>query len=339
MIGSFFVPCSSFFILHFGIRTFHRTTGTIMRKLMSFGIVFIFSSVAGAQDMPLTQVILPGEGWQAAAVECKSAGGLAGDGRGSVYIADQDGKQIWRLDKDGKASVFAKTEGGVHGLAADGRLFAAEPDAKKVVVYDADGKHAAEYKDIAASYLAVTKGGEIYCSVPNEKAVYLLDRDGKKRKVADNLQWPGALMLWTDGGTLVVADAGDKYLYAFRVQKNGDLDAREPYYPFRVRRDRIHLLLGVVDARTNPSIPFWPSENEGLTLDAAGRAYATSREGLQVFDPTGRLSGVMVAPERAALGGVAFGGADLDRLYVACGGKVYVRKVQSKGVKAQAAAP
>jgi gluconolactonase len=296
-----------------------------MRKIWCFGILLAVAAPAAAQDMPLSQVLVSGEGWQAAAVECKSAAALAGDGRGNVYIADLEGKQIWRLDKDGKESVFAKTEGAVRGLAAaDGKLFAAEPDTRKVVVYDADGKQTAEYKDIAAQYFAVTKGGDIYCSVPKGKAVYLLDRDGKERKVAGDLLWPGALVLWTDGGTLVVADAGGRYLYAFRVQKNGDLDAREPYYQFRVR----------------PDYPFWePSDNAGLTLDAAGRAYATSREGVQVFDPTGRLSGIMVAPERKALGGVAFGGADLDRLYVVCGGKVYVRKVQSKGVKAQAAAP
>lgn len=288
-----------------------------MRSLCCLGIVLATAATASAQDMPLTQVLLPGEGWQGAGVDCKSAGGLAGDGRGNVYVADPGGKQVWRIDKDGKASVFAKTPSAPHGLsvAADGRLFAAEPDAKEVVVYDADGKQAAEYRDVAAEHLAVTKAGEVYCTVPDEKAVYLIDRDGKKRKVASDFVSPGPLALSSDGGTLVVGDSGDKVLYAFRVQKNGDLDARDRYYPFWLR-------------------PKQPSDNEGATLDSAGRAYATSREGVQIFDPTGRLSGILVAPERAALGGVAFGGADLDRLYVACGGKVYVRKVQAKGVKA-----
>ncbi len=161
----------------------------------------------------------------------------------------------------------------------------------------------------------MTKSGECYCAVPDEKAVYLLGADGQKRQVAGDFVLTGALVLWNDGGTLVVGDAGDKVMAAFRVRKNGDLDDRERYYPFWVR-------------------PKQPSDNAGLTLDAAGRAYATSREGVQVFDPTGRLSGILVAPEREALAGVAFGGADLDRLYVACGGKVYVRKMLAKGVKA-----
>jgi sugar lactone lactonase YvrE len=298
--------------------------GANMRGLWCFGIVLAVVSTAGAQDMPLTQVILPGEGWKPVAVDCASAAGLAGDGRGAVYVADPDGRQIWRIDPDGKASLFTRTEhGSVHGLfvAADGRLFAAEPEAERVLVFDASAKEMARTANLAASDLVVTKSGDCYCAVPTENAVYLLGADGQKRKVAGGFALTGALTLWNDGGTLVVADAGDKYMYAYRLLKNGDLDAREPYYPFRVR-------------------PKQPSDNAGLTLDAAGRAYATSREGVQVFDPTGRLSGVLVAPERAALGGVAFGGADLDRLYVACGRKVYVRKTLAKGVKAaEAKAP
>lgn len=288
-----------------------------MRNVWGLGFLLLAAPAAVGQDMPLTQVILPGKGWQALPIECSSAAGLAGDGRGDVFVADPDGRQIWRVGPDGKAARFAKTDGTVHGLAVapDGRLFAGQPENERVLVYDAEGKEVARHTGLGAGDLAMTKAGDCYCSVPEEKAVFLLSADGQKRKVAEDFVLPGAVALWNDGGTLVVADAGDKCMYAFRVQKNGDLDAREPYYPFRVR-------------------PKQPCENAGLTLDAAGRAYATSREGLQVFDPTGRLSGVLVAPERAPLAGVAFGGADLDRLYVACGGKVYLRKTLAKGVKA-----
>ena len=250
--------------------------------------------------------------------------GWVGDGRGNIYVADPDGRQIWRIGADGKAARFTKTDGTVHGLAvaADGRLFAGQPESERVLVYDADGKEIARHTGLARGRPDLTKAGECYCSVPEEKAVYLLGADGRIRKVADHFELPGAVALWNDGGTLVVADAGGRYMYAFRVQKNGDLDAREPYYPFRSKVSRLHPVRSA-DVTTHPSTVWEGSDNAGLTLDAVGRAYATSREGVQVFDPTGRLSGVLLAPERAAMGGIAFGGADLDRLYVACGGKVY----------------
>jgi gluconolactonase len=273
-----------------------------MRSMWCFGILLAASGTAAAQDMDLTQILLPGEGWQAAPMECKSAAGMTGDGRGSVYVAD--GKQIWRIDKDGKASVFAKTDGTVHGLAVgpDGRLFAAEPDQKCVVQLDADGKEVGKSEGDAIRDLVVSKQGTIYGTLADGNGVYRF-REGKKRPAAEGVASPGALALWSDGGTLVVGDASDKYLYAFRVQKDGELDAKDRYCPLWTR-------------------PKQPSDCAGLALDAAGRVYATSREGVQVFDPTGRLSGILVAPERAALGGVAFGGAELDRMYVACGGKV-----------------
>jgi gluconolactonase len=310
-----------------------------MRNLWCIGILLAASGTAAAQDMNLTDVLLPGEAWHIAPMDCKTAAGLTGDGRGNVYVAD--GKQIWRIDKDGKASVFAKTEGAVHGLAVgpDGKIFAAEPDKKCVVLLGGDGKEQSRSEGEAVENLVVAKNGAIYATIDGDHGIYLF-RNGKKRKVGElaPTPWssPGALALWADSGTLVVGDAGDRYLYAFRIRQDGDLDARERYYPMLARRNRLNPLPPSADAMTNPSIQFWEeSDNAGLALDAVGRAYATSREGVQMFDPTGRLSGIMVAPERAPLGGVAFGGAELDRLYVACGGKVYVRKTLAKGIAAK----
>ena len=151
--------------------------------------------------------------------------------------------------------------------------------------------------------------------VADDKAIYLF-HDGKKRKVGEGVASPAGLARWATAARWSSATRATNTCTHTASGKNGDLDAKERYYPFWVR-------------------PKEPSGNAGLTLDAAGRAYATSREGVQVFDPTGRLSGILVVPERAALGGVAFGGADLDRLYVACGGKVYVRKLLAKGVAAK----
>jgi len=40
---------------------------------------------------------------------------------------------------------------------------------------------------------------------------------------------------WRDGGTLVVGDASGAHLWAFRIEKNGDLSSPEKYYPLRLR--------------------------------------------------------------------------------------------------------
>ena len=79
-----------------------------MRKIWYFGILLAAAETAVAQDMPLSQILPPGEGWQVALKDCKFAGALAGDCRGNVYVADPDGKQILCIDPDGKAAVLCQ---------------------------------------------------------------------------------------------------------------------------------------------------------------------------------------------------------------------------------------
>jgi gluconolactonase len=291
-----------------------------MRWSACVGIALAAALPAAAQDMPLSQVLIPGEGWAIALKECKSAGALAGDGRGNVFVADADGMQIWKIDKDGKASVFAKTSAEVRGLAvgSDGKVYASEPEKGRIVTIGEDGKETVLAEKLAATDLVVTKSGTLYAAVPDETAVYLIDREGKTRLVDKGIAAPAALALWADDGTLVVGDAKGKHLYAFRVAANGDLADKDRYYP-------------LCGPRNDPKRP---SDAAGATVDDKARVYATTEQGVQVFDPTGRLCGVVPGPEAAALGGVAFGGPDLDRLYVACGGKVYSRKTLAKGLRA-----
>ena len=170
-----------------------------MRNLLCVGILAAAAVPAAAQDVNLTQILLPGEGWQEVAAEWKSAAGLAGDGRGNVYVAD--GKQIWRIDKDGKASVFAKTDGVVHGLAVgpDGKIFASEPERKVVLLLDANGKEVGKSEGDSVRDLVVTKQGMIYATLADGNGVTSSTR-------ARNVRSPKASLrreLWPYGPTTV----------------------------------------------------------------------------------------------------------------------------------------
>lgn len=129
---------------------------------------------------------------------------------------------------------------------------------------------------------------------------------------------PSCAVLWPDESQLVVGDAEGKYLWAFRVESDGRLGAGDRYYSLRVQ-------------------PGQPGCGvSALTFDNAGRLYACTTLGVQVFDPTGRLSGVLLKPADAPLTAITFGGPDHDQLFVACGDKVYARKLKSKGATAPA---
>jgi gluconolactonase len=282
-------------------------------------LVLLLAAVpARAQDMPLSQVLLPGEGWRPGPVEHKGLAALAGDGRGNVYVSEPQSKQVLRIGPDGKAIAFANTEYPVTALAVgpEGQVYAAEASRGRIVRLDGTDKETVLTTGLVAQGIAVGRDGRCYASVPEEQAVYLIEPDGKKRVADRGIAEPSGLTFWPDGGTLLVADAAGSHLWTCRVERDGSLSAKERYYALRVR-------------------PKQPSRAGSLTVDQAGRAYAACPEGIQVFDPTGRMSGVLLNPERARTTAVAFGGEKLDRLYTICGGKLFVRKTLAHGVAAK----
>ena len=69
-----------------------------------------------------------------------------------------------------------------------------------------------------------------------------------------------------------------------------------------------------------------------MTSDTLGRYYVASALGVQVFDPTGRLCGVLPKPQPGKpLTSCGFAGANREYLYVTNGDKIFRRKVQAVG--------
>ena len=69
-----------------------------------------------------------------------------------------------------------------------------------------------------------------------------------------------------------------------------------------------------------------------MAVDTSGRLYVTTSAGVQMFDPTGRMGGVIGKPHRGSLANVVFGGPKRNRMYVTAGDRVYQRKTKVQGV-------
>jgi hypothetical protein len=86
--------------------------------------------------------------------------------------------------------------------------------------------------------------------------------------------------------------------------------------------------------------PGWVERLEGRVLPAdtvellkgtrKGRRYAPA-VGLQIFEPGGKVLGVLPKPGNGPLVSAGVGGKNFDQLYVACGDKLYRRKIKSRG--------
>jgi len=68
---------------------------------------------------------------------------------------------------------------------------------------------------------------------------------------------------------------------------------------------------------------------DGLAVDSKGNLYITSALGLQVFDPAGKMLGVIAFPEQPS--NATFGGADMKTLYVTARTSVYTAQMEVTG--------
>jgi enterochelin esterase family protein len=133
------------------------------------------------------------------------------------------------------------------------------------------------------------------------------------------LKQPAAWTMGLDGSTLLVADAADRYVWAFRIEKDGKLGPGDRYCRMRVRGDERRKRFAPSEAAS--------ADPSAMTTDAANRTYVATNLGIQVFDPTGRLCGVFTSPP-GRIKELVFNG---DWLFARTEGKVYVRKMVATG--------
>ena len=286
--------------------------------LLIVAMAGLLSGVARAAEPSINKdFLIDGEPWQLVAKGFQFTEGPAADAAGNVYFTDIPASRIHKIDLEGKVTVFAEDTGATNGLmfGPDGRLYGCQNGRKRIVAFTLDGKVATLAENVESNDLVVNAAGDLYFTDPPHKQVWFLPKGGKPRVVATDVN-PNGVTLWPDQGTLVVTEGTKPLLWAFRVDADGSLTAKDSFYA----------PLQLMPGATRPG-------SDGLKVDAAGRLYAATNAGLQIFDDQGRLIGTILKPQSGSLSNVCFGGANFDTLYVTAKDKVFKRKVQVKGVR------
>ncbi|QDU96332.1 SMP-30/gluconolactonase/LRE family protein [Lignipirellula cremea] len=298
----------------------------LCRMLLSTGIIALASGIIPlrpvaliqAQDMPLSQVLIDGEDWEAVSTGHLFTDGLTADEDGNLYFTDvKQGTTINQLSPEGELSVYAKNAPSISGLqfGPDGRLYACQVGQwGRIVAFDKQGELHVVAEGVKPNDLVVTRQGDIYFTETGKQQVTRIAPGGKPEAVDTGVGKPNGIALSPDQGTLAVSDYGGKHVWAWRINADGSLAYKAPYMTLRTPG---------ADA---------PSRGDGMITDAAGRYYTTSAVGLQMFDPTGRMGGVIRKPQDQPLVSVAFAGPKLSWLYVACGDTIFRRKTRTQGV-------
>lgn len=282
----------------------------MQRFLFAAVMLLVAAATGSAQDIPLSKILVEKEGWRELAtkklqdllvaniawVHLDFRYGFIG---GGPRLAADECPRITALrgESDGKVDVWQGPY--CVTISVDGTLkrepvpFGWPPTVHEDAVLGPDSVR--------------------YTLGYGEAKGLTIDWDKKRQEVKlESLTTPWCLTFWPDQSQLVIGDMGGSSLWVARVEKDGKVGTPDRYYSLRVK----------------------PGEKasgvKAMVMDAGNLLYAATPLGVQVFDPTGRLCGVVSAPAKEDMTAIAIGGEKADTLYVACGEKVFSRKIQGK---------
>ena len=212
-----------------------------MKQLVTIAIIALAASVT-AQDMPLSQVLIPGEKWELVVEGLGFTDAPTADDKGNFYYSDMRSEQgLFRVSSDGKVSPFLKGAVGISGMkfGPDGKLYACRARARELVSIDLKTSEMTVLaKGVRPNDLVVTHKGYLYFTETLKKQVTFVNTKTGATKVADvGITGPNGICLSPDQGTLAVSDFRGKHCWVFRVESDGSLKYKQPYMTMRRKPD------------------------------------------------------------------------------------------------------
>lgn len=220
---------------------------------------------------------------------------------GALLFQDIKAERTYRLAPDGSVQILREATGAANGqtFASDGRVLFCEQNGRRVSRMNPDGT---DVETVAESWQRhrLNSPNDIVCrsdglayftdppygvkpedrSIPFQ-GVYVIDNSGSVELLADDFEKPNGLAFSPDEQTLYVCDTGRYQVRAFDVAGDGLLRPGS----------------GRIVATMDPGQPGGP---DGMKVDREGRLYVAVALGVWVFDPDGRLLGILNLPKRPA---------------------------------------
>jgi gluconolactonase len=238
-------------------------------------------------------------------------------------------------------AVFRHPSSIADGQTADleGRLLTAETTGKRVSITQPDGR----VETLVGMYqgkplnspndLVVKSDGSVWftdpsygclqfpqeCYLPNN--VYRYDPAAKELTVViSDLKMPNGIAFSPDEKILYAIDSA-----AIQAPKTYYENNAHALYAYDVAPDGKTLGKQHLFAVVSPGFP------DGMRLDEKGNIYVGALDGVQVFNPQGKLIGKILLPKETA--NLTFGGKDNNILFICSSDSVWAIKLNTKGAK------
>ncbi|MHC5539871.1 SMP-30/gluconolactonase/LRE family protein, partial [Singulisphaera rosea] len=213
---------------------------------------------------------------------------------GSLLFQDIKAERTYRLASEGAVETLRERTEAANGqtFTADGRVVFCEQNGRRISAMAPDGSGVETITERwsgkrlnSPNDIVSRSDGYLYFTDPpygvapenreiDFQGVYLLEGLGEPRVLLDDFEKPNGLALSPDERTLYVCDTGRYHVRAFEVEPSGALKSTS----------------GRVFATVDPELPGGP---DGMKVDQEGRVYVAVAQGIWVFEPGGRLLGII----------------------------------------------
>ena len=250
---------------------------------------------------------------------------------GTLLFQDIKAEKSYKVAPDGTLSLLRDQTGAANGQTFDaaGRIVFCEQNGRRIARMNADGSNVEtvtehwEGKHLNSPNDIVARGdGLLYFTDPPYGAptfgrqipfqgVFALDSLGEPRLILDDFDKPNGLAFAPDGKTLYICDTGKYHVRSFQVELAGTVAAGS----------------GQVFCTVDPTERGGP---DGLKVDAGGRVYVAVAEGVWVYEPDGKLLGILAIEQRPS--NLAWGGPDGKTLAITAVDHVYKVRFRVAGI-------
>jgi gluconolactonase len=279
-----------------------------------------------AGDEALSKVLPNEGGWELVGEGYGFTDAACSDAEGNFYFSDLPKAKIYKVGKNGHPDVWLDKGVKISGMkfGADGNLYAATQGAldkeekKRIIAIDPQSKEIVTVAtDVDPNDLIVSRAGWIYFTDTSKGEVVrvpIAARDmPRPQTAAGGINKPNGISLSADQKFLIVSEYGGTNAWSFLIEEDGSINSGERYMTLRTRTARAD------------------SGGDGMTTDKQSRYYITSHSGIQMFDSTGRMGGVIQKPNEKGCVSVAFAGPNHEWLYACASDKVFRRKTLTVG--------
>ena len=254
---------------------------------------------------------------------------------GSLLFQDIKAERTFRLVKGGEAKLLREQTRAANGqtFGPGGTIVFCEQNGRRISRMDADGKNVRTLAETwsgarlnSPNDIVCRSDGLLYFTdppygvEPSQRSLHFqgvfaleLGRGAERglRLLADDFEKPNGLAFSADERTLFICDTARYHVRAFEVEASGGL---------KVGSSRVF-------ARLDPGQPGGP---DGIKVDQAGRVYVAVALGIWVYEPDGRLLGILSMPARPS--NLAWCGDAKGRLAITAVDAVYEVELHVEGI-------